>query len=364
MFEAPAWLITQFYSLTHSYAAAIGLVAVCVMLLVMPLTLKSTKGMLEMQKLQPEMRRLQNQYRGDRVKLNEEMMKLYQEHKVNPLASCLPMLLQFPVFIIMFRVLHGLTRENPDGTFNPKYISHGSDLFKDLAGSREMLSLGLDLSLRPVNVIQDSFGKGLIYAGLVVLYGGLMVIQQRMVASRAAASPTMSPTQQKVMQYLPVVFAFFQLFFLTGLIVYYIVQSLVRIAQNAYITRRFYGHDEALGRQAQRAAELAREEAKSSGGRTGEKVGLWESAKRDAQARRDAQGKGAPTRPGGANRKPATSSGASTETPGKASSRPAASNGKAGSPAPNKRVTPPKNRPTPSARPSARPRRPQKPSSD
>ena len=79
------------------------------MLLVTPLKLKSTKGMLEMQRLQPEMRRLQQQYRGDRQKLNEEMMKLYQEHKVNPMASCLPLLLQIPVFIIMFRVLHGLT---------------------------------------------------------------------------------------------------------------------------------------------------------------------------------------------------------------------------------------------------------------
>ena len=61
-----------------------------------PLVLKSTKGMLEMQRLQPEMRKLQQQHRGDRQKLNEEMMKLYQEHKVNPLASCLPLVLQMP----------------------------------------------------------------------------------------------------------------------------------------------------------------------------------------------------------------------------------------------------------------------------
>ena len=79
------------------------------MAIITPLTLKSTKGMLEMQRLAPEMRKLQAQYRNDRQKLNEEMMKLYQEHKVNPMASCLPLLAQMPVFIIMFRVLHGLT---------------------------------------------------------------------------------------------------------------------------------------------------------------------------------------------------------------------------------------------------------------
>src|SRR5829696_1280962 len=110
MFSGPAWLVAQFYSLTNNYALAIGLVALAVMVLVTPLTLKSTKGMLEMQRLQPEMKRLQNQHRGDRQKLNEEMMKLYQEHKVNPLASCLPLLIQMPVFFIMYKVLHGLSR--------------------------------------------------------------------------------------------------------------------------------------------------------------------------------------------------------------------------------------------------------------
>ena len=96
MFTPFAWLIDTFYSWTHNYALSLGLVALAVMLLITPLTLKSTKGMLEMQRLQPEMKKLQNQYRGDRQKLNEEMMKLYQEHKVNPLASCLPLLAQMP----------------------------------------------------------------------------------------------------------------------------------------------------------------------------------------------------------------------------------------------------------------------------
>ena len=86
LFEAPASLLAWFYSFTHNYILAISLIALVVMVITAPLVLKSTKGMLEMQKLQPEMKRLQNQYRGDRQKLNEEMMKLYQEHKVNPMA--------------------------------------------------------------------------------------------------------------------------------------------------------------------------------------------------------------------------------------------------------------------------------------
>ena len=109
MFEIPAALLAWFYSVTHNYAISIALIAVVVMAIITPLTLKSTKGMLEMQRLAPEMRKLQQLHRNDRQKLNEEMMKLYQEHKVNPMSSCLPLLAQMPVFIIMFRILHGLT---------------------------------------------------------------------------------------------------------------------------------------------------------------------------------------------------------------------------------------------------------------
>src|SRR6056297_307824 len=118
MFELPAALLSWFYGITGGYTTAIALIAVVVMAITTPLTLKSTRGMLEMQKLAPEMRKLQNEYRSDRQKLNEEMMKLYQDHKVNPMASCLPIVAQMPVFIIMFRVLRGLTY-SPRGTALP-----------------------------------------------------------------------------------------------------------------------------------------------------------------------------------------------------------------------------------------------------
>ena len=261
LFEGAAWLIATFYAWTHNYSIAVGLVAVAVMLLITPLTLKSTKGMLEMQRLQPEMRRLQNEYRGDRQRLNEEMMKLYQEHKVNPLSSCLPLLAQMPVFIIMFRVLSnsGMTKRDEQGLFDPQYIDKASELYASLKGAREMLSLGLDLSLTPANAMGEDFVKGLPYALLIVALGGLFWVQQKMVANRAS-SPTMSPTQAKVMQYLPVAFAIFQVFLPTGLVVYYMVQAVVRIVQQWYITRRFYG-DGGLGRQAQEASAKAREMA-------------------------------------------------------------------------------------------------------
>ncbi len=356
IFEWPADVLAWLYALTGSYASAIGLIAVIVMALVTPLILKSTKGMLEMQRLAPEMRRLQNEHRGDRQKLNEEMMKLYQEHKVNPMASCLPLVAQMPVFIIMFRILTGMTYEPAGGNalvaravlnagnvdpsepigFMPRYLSHTSELYDSLARSTEMSSLGLDLAVSPSDMLSQDFARGLVYAGIVAVLGGLYFFQQRMVAARAAVSPTMSETQQKLMQYLPVVFAVFQIFFLLGLVVYYIVQSILRILQQYYITKRFYGSDESLGRQAQAASERARELAKADGG--GGPL---------AQARRDL----ADAKKGGKNdtakKQPAKQGPAGKKGKGADQSEPAVR--------PSKRTTPPKNRPTPSAKSGQRP---------
>jgi YidC/Oxa1 family membrane protein insertase len=354
VFEVPAWLLAWFYSFTDDYAISIGLIAVVVMLLITPLTLKSTKGMLEMQRLAPEMRKLQQQHRNDRQKLNEEMMKLYQEHKVNPMASCLPLLAQMPVFLIMFRILHGLTYE-PVGPnlaiaeavlraggeggetvgFLPRYLSVDSDLFRSLARQTEMMSFGLDLSISPAEALGESFARGLVYVLLVVALAGLYFFQQRMVAARAAVSPTMSPGQQKLMQYLPVAFAVFQVFFLLGLVIYYMVQAILRILQQAYITRRFYGHDESLGRQAQRASEHARELAKNDGG-----GGMFAQARKDLTEARQ-------PKPARGSKSGASKTGDSTPAPR--------------APVETKRTTAPKNRPTPTAaRSAARPGGPAK----
>ncbi len=350
MFEIPAGLLAWFYSITDSYVVAIALIAVVVMAITTPLTLKSTKGMLEMQKLAPEMRKLQNEYRNDRQKLNEEMMKLYQEHKVNPAASCLPIVAQMPIFLIMFRILRGLVYEPSDangagavasatlraidGThdatqgFIPRYLSVDSKLYQSLFDKKTMPSFGLDLDLSAADAVGQGLGKGLIYVLLVVALGALYFGQQKMVAARATISPSMSPTQQKLMQYLPVFFAVFQIFFLSALVVYYIFQTLLRILQQYYITKKFYGGDESLGRQAQRAGEAAREEAKKSG----ESTGFL------AQAKRELAGpKGDDDKSAGKNAKG-----------GKAApSKP--------SPVTNKRVTPAKNRPAPSGNGKGRP---------
>ena len=151
-----------------------------------------------------------------------------------------------------------------DPGFIPRYLAIDSALYQSLFGEQSIMSLGLDLSKSAAEAVAEGFGTGIWYVLLVVLLGALYFVQQRMVAARASISPTMSAGQQKLMQYLPVFFAIFQIFFLAALVVYYIFQTIFRILQQAYITRAFYGHDESLGRQAQRAGDAAREEAKKN----------------------------------------------------------------------------------------------------
>ena len=121
-----------------------------------------------------------------------------------------------------------------------------------------MMSFGLDLAISPQQAMKENFAHGIWYALLVVLLGGLYLVQQRMVASRTPANGSMSATQAKIMQYMPVAFALFQVFLPTSLVVYYLTQTVFRILQQGYITRRFYGED-GLGRQAQAASAHARE---------------------------------------------------------------------------------------------------------
>ena len=139
------------------------------MILLTPLTLKGTRSMIAMQRLQPEMKKLQAKYKDDRQKLNEEMLKFYKEHNINPVGGCLPLLLQTPVFIVLYRVLHGLTnphalrpghgpglrprRRRPatrsTSTSAPSTratSTPSSQLYKDLSDVREMKSFGLDLA--------------------------------------------------------------------------------------------------------------------------------------------------------------------------------------------------------------------------
>jgi YidC/Oxa1 family membrane protein insertase len=264
VFDLFATLLAWFYDLISNYAVAIGLLTLTIMIAVTPLTLKGTKGMLELQMLQPEIRRLQQQHRGDRQKLNEEMMKLYQEHKVNPLGGCLPLLLQAPIFLILYRVLIGLTArasffdqvvggaagQPPDDFFRPKYLDHSTLMYQDLRHSSQMDAFGIDLAQRATDVISESFVQGLPYLALVLLVAILSYIQQWQITARTKDNQVINPQQKMLMRVLPALFAVISLTLPSGIIFYFIVSNMYRIAQQAYITRRFYRGEHSMGARA------------------------------------------------------------------------------------------------------------------
>ena len=149
LFKLFGGAVSIFYQVTHSFGLAIILLTLLVRACLFPLTAKQAKSMAAMQRLQPEMKKLQTQYKDDRQKLNEEMMKFYRENKVNPAAGCLPLVIQMPLFFILYRVIRGLTASKSLETLlirvpRPHHISKSSELYNALVRSGgRMLSFGI-----------------------------------------------------------------------------------------------------------------------------------------------------------------------------------------------------------------------------
>src|SRR5665213_1620782 len=118
MFGFLAQLLAWCFDLVRNYAVAIVLFTLIVMGAVTPFTIKGMRSAAEMARLQPEMKKLQDQHKNDKVKQNEEVQALFKEHGVNPLGGCLPMLLPLPIFFVIFRLLEKLTTRH-NGTFAP-----------------------------------------------------------------------------------------------------------------------------------------------------------------------------------------------------------------------------------------------------
>jgi YidC/Oxa1 family membrane protein insertase len=249
MFGWIAEILAGLYEIWPSYGGAIVLLTLGVMLVLTPLTLRGTRSMMAMQRLQPEMKRIQQKHKGDRQKLNEEMMKFYQENKINPVGGCLPLLIQMPVFIVLYQVIQGLTRTGEDGTFDPKYISHTSQLYKDLDGSTEMLSWGIDLSKSASEAFSDSFVDGLPYLLLIAIVAATGWYQQRQMTARrsmmgsAATQDTTMAQQQAIMKWMWVILPVFSWAIPAGVVLYFIVSNLYRVAQQAYISKTMFGDD-------------------------------------------------------------------------------------------------------------------------
>lgn len=233
MFTEPlASLLSFFYNLIPSYGVAIILLTIAVMIAVLPLTLKATRSMLAMQRLSPEIKKLQDKHKNDRQKLNEEMMQLYRDNNIKPLGACLPMLLQLPIFIILYNVINGLSHENSSGQPEPKYLEHHTQMYKDLvADSGKMQSFGIDLA-SSATAAHATFWAALPFYLLLILMVGLQYIQQWQVSSKSPPSDNPMAQQMKMVQKVfPPLFGVISLGFPAGVVLYWVSSSIFRITQ-------------------------------------------------------------------------------------------------------------------------------------
>ncbi len=232
LYNALGAVLAFFYAIVPNEGVAIILLTITVMLVLFPLTAKSARSMLAMQRLQPEIKKLQAKHKGDRQKLNEEMMKLYQENKVNPLGGCLPLLVQFPVFISLFHVLRSTAATVPTG----------SQLYKDILAAKPsgLTFLGMDLSLKAT----DSHSSLWVALPYYILVGAVFLtgfLQSRQ--SQRNTPPGANPQMQMITKVLPIAFGAFSLFFPAGLVLYFLVSNLWRLGQQELIMRKIAPRD-------------------------------------------------------------------------------------------------------------------------
>jgi YidC/Oxa1 family membrane protein insertase len=236
MFNVIARVLAWLYDFSGSYAISIALLTLLIMLVLTPLTLKGTRSMMRIQVLQPELKRIQTKHKGDRQKINEETMALYQTHGANPLSGCLPTLVQLPVFLVLYRVINGMTKIGGDGIPNPSYLDKESNLYKDLvADGGEMVSFGIDLSEAAKDVIQSNFVDGLPYLGLVAVTFVLSFLQQSQMKAHRGDAAAQNPQMEMLMKIMPYMLPVFAFLVQAALGVYFIASSLYRIGQQSFI---------------------------------------------------------------------------------------------------------------------------------
>lgn len=264
MFDAIARVLSGIYALPvvgGSYGLSIVLLTLLVMVVLMPLTLRATRSQIKMMQVQPELKRIQKEFKGDREEMNREMMALYQREGINPVGGCIPMLAQLPVFLVLFNVLRGLTRRREDLSyfevaslvgdvdpaagriFEPRYLEPDSAMYQSLSQRDEMPFGPIDLAVQAWDVLQSDFVRALPYLALIALVVFTSYYQQRQIQARRKSDEPMSDVmrqQQAILKFLPLMTGVWSFAFPAGLVVYWFTSNLFRIGQQAYITRQIY----------------------------------------------------------------------------------------------------------------------------
>jgi len=198
------WLLQWLHSFIGNWGVAIILVTFIIKLVFYRLSAASYRSMANMRKMAPKFQMIRDRYGDDRQKMSQAMMDLYKKEKVNPMSGCWPMLVQIPVFIALYW----------------------------------MLLESVELRQAPFMLWIDDLSTKDPYYILPLLMGASMFVQQKL-----SHNPGMDPMQQKIMQFLPIIFTLFFMLFPAGLVLYWVVNSVLSILQQWYITRQIENAD-------------------------------------------------------------------------------------------------------------------------
>jgi YidC/Oxa1 family membrane protein insertase len=247
-----AWLLAAFFAVIPNYAIAIALLTLVVMIVVLPVTLRATRAMMKMQLLAPDIKTLQAKYKVQpamsaperrelRQRQHEEMMAVYNENNVSPTGGCLPMLLQFPIFIILYGTIRGLIHQVVvKGALRPAplYIGHGTRIYKAIGAAHgQLASFGVNLA----NSMRTSglpWGSRVPIIAMIVVAVALQYVQMKQLSGRNRAAAEVSPQMQQIQRFWPLIFAVIYISIPAGVNVYFIISSLFRIVQQELIYRR------------------------------------------------------------------------------------------------------------------------------
>jgi YidC/Oxa1 family membrane protein insertase len=246
--EAFSPLITVFESILvfihnnvvgGSWGLAIIGLTVLIRAVLVPLTLKQFRSMQELQRLAPELKALQEKYKDDKQRQQQEIMNFYREHKVNPFASCLPLLLQLPVFISLFYMLRADLKKHICGE---ALVSHYNSIYhagvSGVAGlptkyiektSCQQVAPGSGKFLFIPDITNKATGAALVV--LLVLYVGSQL------ASTMIMSASADPNQRRLMMLLPLFFVIILYRYPAGLLLYWVTTNLWTIGQGYFVRR-------------------------------------------------------------------------------------------------------------------------------
>ena len=227
-----------------TWALSIVSLTIVIRVALIPLFVKQIKSSRSMQLLQPKVRELQKKYGHDREKLGQETMKLYKENNANPLASCLPLLLQSPIFIALYRVLDGASRLSPT-TGQPIARGHWLTIHPELVASLNQASIfGAKISdtFQKVGFSHGVTSVHIVTVALIVaMTATLFVTQLQLMRKNMPPEALEGPfaQQQKIMLYVfPLMFAFFGINFPVGVLIYWFTSNLWTMGQQFYVIRR------------------------------------------------------------------------------------------------------------------------------